>query len=123
MAQRTVLLLEDEPVIAADMHVLLLGLHCHVLRAADLAEALACCTLCAPDVVLLNFHPSDGTSSVLLAQTLQAFFSAKVIFVTGYRPQDLKTSSGVALPFPVLYKPFTRQQFKAIVKEHIEIFS
>lgn len=123
MAQRTVLLLEDEPVIAADLHLLLLGLHCHVLRAADWAEALACCTLCVPDIVLLNFHPFDGTSGVLLAQTLQAFFPVKVIFVTGYRPQDLETSSRVTLPFPVLYKPFTRRQFRAILQEQIEIFS
>lgn len=119
MKNPTVLLLEDEPVIAADLSAMLWGLGCEVLWAADSSEALALCALRMPDLAVLNFRQPDGTDGLALAHTLRAELPIKIFFVTGARPSDLCTSSSFETDFMVLFKPFTPQQFKAML-QHIK---
>lgn len=116
MEHPTVLLIEGEPVIAADLSALLQSLHCQVLWAANGREAFALCALRVPDFVVLNFCRSDGTDGMALARALRETFPIKVFFVTGARRQDLEASPHFEAGHAVLYKPFTWPQFKTAMR-------
>ena len=115
MATPTVLLLEDEPIIAADLSAMLGSFGCEVLRVADSREALALCALRMPDWVILNFRQPDGTDGMALARALRVASPVKVFFVTGARKQDLETSPNFNTDHTVLYKPFTQREVKAVL--------
>ena len=117
MATPTVLLLEDEPIIAADLSAMLGSLGCDVLQVADSREALALCVLRRPDLAMLNFCQPDGTDGMALARMLRSHFPVKIFFVTGARQQDLETSPNFSANHTVLYKPFTKREVKAVLAQ------
>lgn len=117
MATPTVLLLEDEPIIAADLSAMLGSFGCEVLWVADSREALALCALRRPDWAMLNFRQPDGTDGMALACILRAASPVKVFFLTGARKQDLETSPNFSADHAVLYKPFTKREVKAVLAQ------
>ena len=119
MATPTVLLLEDEPIIAADLSAMLGSLGCEVLQVADSREALALCALRRPDWAMLNFCQPDGADGMALARILRADAPVKVFFVTGARKQDLEASPNFNADHTVLYKPFTKREVKAVLAQMI----
>lgn len=119
MNNPTALLLENEPVIAADLSTLLRDLGWQVLWAADGCEALALCALHVPDLAVLHFKQPDGADGMSLARVLRANFPVKVFLVTGARQQDLEAAPDFEADCTTLFKPFTRWQFKTML-QHIQ---
>lgn len=110
--QPIALLLEDEPVVAESIRVMLRDFGCEVCHATDRTEALALCARRAPDFALLNFHRMGLPDGMAFARLLQAYFPVKVFFVTGARYADLATSPDFDPAHPVLFKPFTKRQLR-----------
>ncbi len=101
----TVLIIEDEPIIAMDIEELVRGCgHTIVGTAGTEAEAVALATQHRPGLILADInlgHGGDGTTAV--ARILQ-HHQAPVIFVTAY-PERLLTGDGLEPAF-VITKPF-----------------
>jgi len=115
MRQRTVLLLEDEPVIALDMREELEAGGCQVITAADAQEAIALSGRQEFDLAILNFYFKGLENGMALAQRLNLPAHTQLLFLTGALPQDIKQLGGLNANFQVLHKPCTRQQLRAIL--------
>lgn len=109
MHSNTVLLLEDDPVIALDIRLELEQQGFQVLTCGDVPTAVQLFEEHLPGMVLLNFSlkTMDGMA---LAKLLDNHHPTKIAFVTGARPQDLQASESFLQKYRVIYKPFTHRQ-------------
>ncbi len=115
MRPLTILLVEDEPVIALDLQVELEQAGCKVMIASDAHAALQLCSQTLPDVAILNFHFKNTEDGMALARQLRTRFLAKVLFITGARQQNIEASADFYAGHEVLHKPFTRRQLQAFL--------
>lgn len=115
MEQPTVLLLEDEPIIAADLQYCLQDLNCKVLYAERPSEVQACCAQQMPELAILNFHRAAFAEGLAQIRALRAVNPIKIFLLTGARWQDIEE----VLDFncEVLFKPFTRVQLQAALRK------
>ncbi len=110
MYQTTILLVEDEPLIALDLKSELEARGYLPLMAADVQDALRLAARHLPDIAILNFHTGHMPDGMALACLLRTRYLMKVLFITGARPQELEASADFYAGQEVLYKPFTRRQ-------------
>jgi len=114
MFAKSILLLEDEPVIALDLRMELeeQGFQVHV--AEDVPTALQLFEKHRPSFALLNFvlKTMDGMA---LARLLQSRSPVKILFITGARPKDLMASAQFNPAHGVLYKPFSIHQLRSFL--------
>lgn len=86
VAQRTILVVDDEPTVRSLIREIAQGLSiaCQVYEAADGQSALEIAQLRQPDVVLLDIVlPGSSTSGVLVCQELCRNSRTKVVIVSG----------------------------------------
>lgn len=113
MRQRTVLLLEDEPVIALDLREELEAGGCKVIAAADASDAVQLSLEHELDLAILNFRIKNMGDGMDLAHRMRLGPHTKLLFVTGANPQDINPLFGLNAKYQVLYKPFARRQLQA----------
>src|ERR1019366_5888309 len=86
-----VLIIEDEPVIAADIEALVRELGHGILDiAATRGEAVAAIQRGRPGLVLADIQLADGSSGIDAVRDILAAFNVPVIFITAF-PQRLLT--------------------------------
>lgn len=120
MEQPTVLLLEDEPIIAADIQWCLKALNCRVLYAEQPSEVPTCCAQQTPVLAILNFHREAFADGMAQLRALRAVHPIKIFLLTGARWQDIKdTPDFNGACCEVLFKPFTRAQLQAALRKHL----
>jgi DNA-directed RNA polymerase specialized sigma24 family protein len=111
-----VVIIEDEPLIAMDLELLLQGLGHHVLRVARTErEAIAAVTQTRPGLVLADIQLADGSSGIDAVNDILATFSVPVIFVTAY-PERLLTGTKPEPTF-LIRKPYQRDALKAVISQ------
>lgn len=105
-----VLLVEDEPVIAASMEWELMAAGHHVLGpASSVSEAMALAEAQTPDLALVDINLAGHDEGVDLARTLKQRFAVHSLFVTGQAAQARQNADAA---LGVLLKPFA---FEALV--------
>lgn len=112
MRALTILLLEYEPVIAFDLKMELAQMGFVVYQAFHYDEAAEICRTHLPDIALINFRQDRLSDGMSLAKTLRVRFLMKVLLITGSRPRELETARDFYAGQEVLYKPFSRRQFR-----------
>ena len=111
-----VVIIEDEPLIAMDLELLLQGLGHHVVRVARTErEAIAAVTQTRPGLVLADIQLADGSSGIDAVNDILATFSVPVIFVTAY-PERLLTGTKPEPTF-LVRKPYQRDALKAVISQ------
>jgi CheY-like chemotaxis protein len=115
MRQRTVLLLEDEPVIALDMREALEASGCRVVTAADAQEAIALSGQQAFDLAILNYYIKGSESGLAVASQLRLSPHARLLFITGANPTEIRQPHGFESAYQVLHKPYSRRQLRAVL--------
>ncbi|MCB0518720.1 MAG: response regulator [Lewinellaceae bacterium] len=120
MRPLTILLVEDEPVIALDLRMALEQHGHRVICAHDAGEALAFSARYLPDVAILNFLMQHNMDGMELAQLLRTRFLVRVLMVTGSRWEDMEASAQFYAGTEVLYKPFTRRQLKECLEDIVK---
>jgi CheY-like chemotaxis protein len=109
-----VLIIEDEPVIAADIEALVRELGHQVLDiAATRQEAVAAARRETPGLVLADIQLADGSSGVDAARDILADIDAPVIFITAF-PERLLTGERPEPTF-LITKPFQPETVKAAI--------
>ncbi|WP_424810422.1 PhyR family response regulator anti-anti-sigma factor [Roseococcus sp. YIM B11640] len=104
-AATDVLIIEDEPVIAMDLRMLVTGCgHRVVGIAASEAEAIRVAQEAKPGLVLADINLGRGGNGIVAVRNILANSQVPVIFVTAY-PEQLLTAEGVEPAF-VMRKPF-----------------
>jgi CheY-like chemotaxis protein len=109
-----VLIIEDEPVIAADIEALVRELGHRVLDvAATRAEAVEAVARATPGLVLADIQLADGSSGIDAVKDILGRFDVPVIFITAF-PERLLTG---ARPEPtyLITKPFQPESVKAAI--------
>jgi len=109
-----VLIIEDEPVIAADIEALVTELgHTVVDIAATRSEAIDAVARKAPGLVLADIQLADGSSGIDAAKDILARFDVPVIFITAF-PERLLTGERPEPTF-LITKPFQPETVKAAI--------
>ena len=109
-----VLIIEDEPVIAADIEALVRELGHRVLdMASTRTEAVAAVAQKAPGLVLADIQLADGSSGVDAVKDILQRFDVPVIFITAF-PERLLTGERPEPTF-LITKPFQPETVKAAI--------
>jgi len=109
-----VLIIEDEPVIAADIEALVKELgHRVVDIAATRAEALEAVARHRPGLVLADIQLADGSSGIDAVKDILGRFNVPVIFITAF-PERLLTGERPEPTF-LITKPFQPETVKAAI--------
>ncbi len=109
-----VLIIEDEPVIAADIEALVRELGHEVLDiAATRSEALEAVRRRAPGLVLADIQLADGSSGIDAVKDILGELDLPVIFITAF-PERLLTGERPEPTF-LITKPFQPETVKAAI--------
>ena len=111
-----VLIIEDEPVIAADIEALVRELGHKVLEiAATRGEALDAVARHTPGLVLADIQLADGSSGIDAVKDILGRFDVPVIFITAF-PERLLTGERPEPTF-LITKPFQPETVKAAISQ------
>jgi DNA-directed RNA polymerase specialized sigma24 family protein len=118
-----VLIIEDEPVIAADIEALVLDLGHRVSTVATTrTEAVAAVKTRRPGLVLADIQLADGSSGIDAVNDILKGFDVPVIFITAF-PERLLTGEKPEPAF-LITKPFQPETVKAAIGQalffHVE---
>ena len=109
-----VLIIEDEPVIAADIEALVRELgHTVVDIAATRTEAVDAVARKAPGLVLADIQLADGSSGIDAVKDILGHYDIPVIFITAF-PERLLTGERPEPTF-LITKPFQPETVKAAI--------
>ena len=111
-----VLIIEDEPIIAADLEATLSELGHHVSDiAATRAEALAAATRHPPGLIVSDIQLADGSSGADAVMDILARHDIPVVVITAF-PERLLTGERPEPSF-IVTKPFQPGNVKAAVAQ------
>ena len=109
-----VLIIEDEPVIAADIEALVKELGHSVLEvAATRKEAVDAVARATPGLVLADIQLADGSSGIDAVKDILGRYDVPVIFITAF-PERLLTGERPEPTF-LITKPFQPETVKAAI--------
>jgi CheY-like chemotaxis protein len=112
----TVLIIEDEPLIALDLQRILEGLgHTVSSIARTRKDAVRAAQTAKPGLVIADIRLADGSSGLDAVDDILRGFSVPVVFVTAF-PEKLTTGTGPEPTF-LIPKPFREEAVKAIVSQ------
>jgi CheY-like chemotaxis protein len=111
-----VLIIEDEPVIAADIEALVTELgHCVTEIAATRTEAVEAAARRRPGLVLADIQLADGSSGIDAVRDILERDSLPVIFITAF-PERLLTGERPEPTF-LITKPFQPETVRAAISQ------
>jgi len=111
VANRNIVIVEDEFLVALQLEDILLELDYHVLGTFP-DKAAADTLTCSADVALVDLNLRDGPTGPEIARTLSRRFGTRIIYVTANSGQigvPAETALGV------VHKPFSRETIEAAV--------
>ncbi len=112
----TVLIIEDEPLIAADLKTLVEQLgHDVTMIAQTHAEAVRAAVGNRPGLILSDIQLADGSSGLEAVNEILGSEETPVIFITGY--PELFLTGQAPEPAFLITKPFTADLVKAVISQ------
>ncbi|WP_181702595.1 response regulator [Chthonobacter albigriseus] len=111
-----VLIIEDEPIIAMDLEMLVESLgHTVVGNARTHKEAVSIANSKRPGLILADIQLADGSSGLDAVNEILPGLSVPVVFITAY-PERLLTGERPEPAF-LITKPFRQDMVKAVVSQ------
>ena len=109
-----VVIIEDEPLIAMDLELLVQSLGHRVARVARTErQAVEAVRQTLPGLVLADIQLADGSSGLDAVNEILRSFSVPVIFITAY-PERLLTGTKPEPTF-LIRKPYRQEELKAVI--------
>jgi len=116
----SVLIIEDEPLIAADVSNLVTEMgHTIIGMAADQAEAVELAKKMAPGLVLTDIDLGSGGSGLLAAQEILRSIDVPIIFITAH-PEQLLTGERLE-PTYLVTKPFEPDALRVTISQALSL--
>ena len=107
MAKTSVLVVEDESIVAKDIQQSLIKLGYNVVGTASTGEkALALANELRPDVILMDIMLKGPMSGIDASAEIKKNLSIPVIFLTAYADESTLSKAKVTEPFGYIIKPF-----------------
>jgi DNA-directed RNA polymerase specialized sigma24 family protein len=111
-----VVIIEDEPLIAMDLQVLVQGLGHRVVRVARTEQqAILAIRQTRPGLVLADIQLADGSSGLDAVNEILPIHSVPVIFITAF-PERLLTGTKPEPTF-LVRKPYAPEAVKAVISQ------
>ncbi|MEI7773013.1 MAG: ATP-binding protein [Chloroflexales bacterium] len=111
MPTQSIVIVEDEAVIARDLQLLLEDLGYAVPAIAATAdEALASIDAAAPDLVLMDIRLADGSDGITVAEAILARWAIPVVFLTAHADPVTVARAQATSPYGYLLKPFNERE-------------
>jgi PAS domain S-box-containing protein len=113
----TVLIVEDEAVVARDLQRSLLDMGYDVIGcAASSGEALQAMAMRTPDVVLMDIRIKGELDGIETAGLLRARFRVPIIYLTAYADEQTVTRAAHSEPYGYIIKPFTSREVRSAIE-------
>jgi PAS domain S-box-containing protein len=116
-APATVLVVEDETIIALDVQASLTNLGYAVPAVATSgAEAVAQVAALRPDLVLMDIHLPGGMDGVEAAEVIRQRFDVPVVYLTAYADPGTVERARITEPYGYVIKPFEERDLRVVVE-------
>lgn len=116
--KKSVLIVEDQHVIAMGFSVQIEDMGLEVCAIADTAErAVAYARLHRPAVILMDMRLRGERDGADAAQEIRDSVGSKIIFLTGSREQETIDRISTGDAFAILFKPISHRQLETMVSE------
>jgi PAS domain S-box-containing protein len=126
MNQRTILIVEDEAIVAMDIEDRLAGIGYQLAgRAASGERALALAEDKRPSLILMDIRLKGDIDGITAAEEIRRRFHIPVIFLTAYSEDATLDRAKLTEPYGYILKPFDDRELKsaieiALYKHHAE---
>jgi PAS domain S-box-containing protein len=112
-----ILIVEDEPIVALDLHQEILQMGCEVVGVAESAdEALLAVSACRPDLALMDIRIVGSLDGIQTARLLRSLYRTPSVFLTSYSDETTIARATRAMPYGYLTKPFQSGELKATLQ-------
>ncbi|WP_017297328.1 EAL domain-containing response regulator [Nodosilinea nodulosa] len=112
--RKTILVVEDEVVIAMDLQATLIDLGHAVPTIVTSGEmAVQVALELRPDLVLMDIHLSDAVDGIDAAAQITQALDIPVIYLTAYADEETLQRASLTTPFGYILKPFEARELRA----------
>ncbi|PZV03139.1 MAG: two-component system response regulator [Leptolyngbya sp.] len=117
MEKKTILVVEDEVVIAMDLQATLIELGHHVPEIVTSGEAAVQTALALrPDLILMDIHLSEALDGIDAAAAIMEVLDIPVIYLTAYADEETLKRASFTVPFGYILKPFEARELSANIE-------
>jgi AmiR/NasT family two-component response regulator len=117
MTSARILIVEDEVVVANNLHDRLRELGYGVLgMAASGEEAVRCAGETLPDLVLMDIKLRGETDGIQAAEQIRTFFGIPVVYLTGFADDITLQRAKVTEPYGYVLKPFELRELRTAIE-------
>jgi signal transduction histidine kinase/CheY-like chemotaxis protein len=116
MHSPTILVVEDEQLVALDIARRLEGMGYAVAMASNSDEAMAAMRAVPPDLVLMDVKLNGGPDGIEIARRVRSEFDLPVVFLTAYADEGTLQRARVTEPYGYVLKPFVARELKATIE-------
>lgn len=117
MKQQTILIVEDDPIVARSVQVNLKRLGYDVPAPVDnAAAALEHVAATPPDLVLMDIRLKGAVDGIELAQRIYSDYRIPIIYTTGEAEAETISRAKTAQPYGYLVKPFGIKELRSAVE-------
>ncbi len=113
----SILVVEDEAIVALDIQDRLAGLGYAVAGpVASGEQALELATGARPDLILMDIHLKGEMDGIATAREVQRRWRVPVVFLTAYSEDDTLERAKAAGPYGYLLKPFNDRELRSTIE-------
>ncbi len=117
MEQKTVLMVEDDGVIALILHEMLVGLGYSVTGPVATGEAaIAAAAADLPDLVLMDIQLAGKMDGITAAGHIRTVADLPIVFLTGHSQDPLLQRAKTAAPYGYVLKPVSQRELSVTIE-------
>lgn len=117
MTDIRILIVEDEPLIAEDIHDLLEEMQFKPVGIAyDSETAIDMLTNRQPDLALLDINIEGSKNGIEIAQIIRESYKIPFVFLTSFSDKETLAKAKMTLPYGYIVKPFNENDLKSSIE-------
>ncbi len=117
MAEETILIVEDDGILATHLQEMLDGLGYRVSKpAASGEEAIAAIGAHRPDLILMDINLGEGMDGITAAGEIRKIMDVPTIYLTGYTQGSMVQKAKITTPYGYLMKPVAKYELSAAIE-------
>jgi two-component system cell cycle sensor histidine kinase/response regulator CckA len=117
MTSTTILIVEDEALIAAEIELRLKQLGYSVSGTVDNAsDALEFVSVIKPDLILMDIHIKGELTGIETARRLRGLYDVPIVFMTAHADTATINDAAATQPYGYIVKPFDKRVLAATVE-------
>jgi PAS domain S-box-containing protein len=117
MSNESILIVEDDLIVASDIRLILLGWGYKVLPTVSTGEeAMDCAKSIKPDLILMDIMLSGSIDGILAAENIRTNYNIPVIYLTSYSDRKTLDRAKKTEPFGYIMKPYDKRDIYSTIE-------